>query len=381
MINITDSSKCCGCSACVNICPVKCIVMHRDGEGFDYPVADISSCISCGKCDDVCPMLSSVTSSVMNAYALRIPEYESESTSGGVFPALAAQVLEQGGVVTGAAFDSKLHLSHIIVNDKAGLSKLRGSKYVQSEIGGTYAQTRDLLESGVKVLFSGTPCQIAGLLKCLHKPYANLLTVDVACHGVPSPGIWEKYVQDSVVTGVEFRDKSGSWKRYKVAYSHSGLVKKSSVSRDPYMMSYLRNMNIRPSCYDCNFRAGSHYSDITLGDFWNVSNACPKMDDGKGVSAVLVNTAKGQQAIDSLKQSFEGIHIQNIEYAEATSNNGGFLKKIDIPAGRKEFFAGFEHSKDIRAYIKKHVELKSCLRDLYDRFHTYMSLIKRRVLS
>ena len=380
MINITDSSKCCGCSACVNTCPVKCIVMHRDGEGFDYPAADASLCISCGKCDEVCPMISPVASSPINAYALRIPEYESESSSGGVFPALASQVLDQGGVVAGAAFDSKLHLSHIIVNDKAGLAKLRGSKYVQSEIGETYAQTRDLLDLGIEVLFSGTTCQIAGLLKYLHKPYDNLLTVDVACHGVPSPGVWEKYVQDLGVNGVRFRDKCDSWKRYKVAYSYSGRVKKISVSSDPYMMSYLRNMNVRPSCYDCKFRAGYHCSDITLGDFWNVSNVCPKMDDGKGVSAVLVNSAKGQQAIESLKQSFEGVNIQNIKYDEATSHNGGFVKKIDVPASREEFFAGFAQSKDIRAYIKKYVELKSCLRDLYDRFHTYMSLIKRRVL-
>ena len=233
MINVTDSSKCCGCSACVNTCPVKCIVMHRDGEGFDYPVADVSSCISCGKCDDVCPMVSPVASSVMNANALRILEYESESSSGGVFPALASLVLEQGGVVVGAAFDSKLHLKHTIVNDKEGLARLRGSKYVQSEIGETYAQTRDLLDLGVNVLFSGTPCQIAGLLKYLNKPYDNLLTVDLACHGVPSPGVWEKYVRDSGMTGVRFRDKSDSWKRYIASTMGSTSSKIASPDMPP----------------------------------------------------------------------------------------------------------------------------------------------------
>ena len=208
----TKTDECVGCGACENVCPVKAISMQENEEGFLYPVVDSDLCVSCNKCNHVCPVQKNEKKAVVSkAYAAwnKDDAILRGSSSGGVFSILAQYVLRKGGVVCGAAFDEGNVVKHILVENAADLEKLRGSKYVQSEIGHIFVQIKDLLKSGRQVLFSGTPCQVAGLNSYLEKDFDNLLTVDVACHGVPSPKVWQKYIFElgKDVSQFNFRDK------------------------------------------------------------------------------------------------------------------------------------------------------------------------------
>ena len=245
---------------------MQCISMTADSEGFKYPLADPNVCISCGKCEQVCPMGESKTDYQKVAYAVRVPQYESVSSSGGVFSALAERTISDGGVVFGAAFDENLKLHHIKVNNPAMLGHLRGSKYVQSDMTGVYQQVQDELSDGRKVLFSGTPCQVAGLKKFLNKDYPELYTIDLACHGVPSPEVWSRYIRekgDNLIY-VNFRDKSTGWRKYQIAYTYKDRIEKVRFDKDPYMQLFLQNISLRPSCYDCSFRNGGNCSSSSL---------------------------------------------------------------------------------------------------------------------
>lgn len=377
MIEVTDKSRCCGCTACAGVCPVQCISMNADSEGFKYPIADTNICISCGKCEQVCPMTTSMQDSQKLAYAVRVQQYESESSSGGVFSALAERILSDGGVVFGAAFDEKLKLRHLKVNDRSVLGQLRGSKYVQSDILGVYQQVQDELSDGNRVLFSGTPCQIAGLKNFLDKDYPELFTVDLACHGVPSPEVWSRYLREKGedLIYVNFRDKSSGWRKYQIAYTYKDRIEKVRFDRDPYMQLFLQNISLRPSCYDCAFRNGGNCSDVTLGDFWAISDVCPQMNDGRGVSAVIVNTPKGMSFINELPQATE------VKYEDAVKSNGGFFTTFEVPVTRNDFFGGLDSAADLSKYIRRFVKTKSLLREVYERLHTVLASIKRRILS
>ena len=377
MIEITDKSKCCGCSACAGICPVRCIYMTVDSEGFKYPSADPDICMSCGQCELVCPMNAPKSDSLKLAYAVSIPQYEPISSSGGVFSALAEQVLAEGGVVFGAAFDEQLILHHIKIGDLYSLERLRGSKYVQSDIDGIYHQVHMELSAGRKTLFSGTPCQVAGLYEFLGKDYPELITIDIACHGVPSPKVWSRYVNEKGegLKTVNFRDKSSGWRKYQIAYIYSDKVEKVRFDKDPYMQLFLQNLSLRPSCYDCGFRNGGNRSDITLGDFWAIADVCPHMNDDRGVSAVVVNTHKGTSLINQLPQ------LKEVKYEDAVKSNGGFFTTFEIPAMRNEFFSGLDAAENLKVYIRRFVKTKSFVREAYERLHTVLASIKRRILS
>ena len=199
MIEIKEKSSCCGCEACVQCCPKQCLTMHEDCEGFLYPQVDESSCIDCGLCEKVCPVIhQNASQEPLSSYIAINPneEIRLKSSSGGIFTLLAEKIIAEGGVVFGARFDENWDVVHAWTDTIEGLAPLCGSKYVQSRIGNTYNEAKDFLKQGRKVLFSGTPCQIAGLKKFLRKEYANLLTVDFICHGVPSPGVWRRYLSE-----------------------------------------------------------------------------------------------------------------------------------------------------------------------------------------
>ena len=381
MIEVTDKSRCCGCSACAGVCPVQCITMAYDTEGFVYPDADAQRCISCGRCEDVCPMKTSVQHFVKKAYAVRVHKYESESSSGGVFSALAEKVISGGGVIYGAAFDKELTLRHIRIADMADLGLLRGSKYVQSYTEGIYQQVQKDLSYGRKVLFSGTPCQVAGLRKFLNEDYSELLTVDLACHGVPSPKVWSRHINEKGkgLFGVNFRDKSSGWRKYNIAYSYRDRVERVRFDKDPYMQLFLQNVSIRPSCYDCAFRNGGNQSDMTLGDYWAISQTKSDLNDGRGVSVVISNTRKGELLINELKAT--DCIVQPVEYKEAVKVNGGFSASFAVPTGRDEFFKGLDAADDLHKYISGFVRTKSFVRVAYERIHTILAKIKRRIMS
>ena len=381
MIRISDKSLCCGCSACVTACPAQCIVLRRDREGFDYPVANPDLCIGCGKCEEICPVLKPLeVAEPLAAYAVRVPEYVDGSSSGGVFPALAGKVTADGGVVYGAIFNADMTVGHMEAETMEEVEKMRGSKYVQSDLYDTYAEVKARLAEGRKVLFTGTPCHVAGLNRFLGRPYDNLLTVDVACHGVPSPGLWEKYVAalgrkyGSRISDVKFRDKSQSWRNYAFSFEAGGQTVSVPHIKDPYLALFLQDMSLRPSCYSCPSKGGRSHSDITLADMWNTGAAAGVEDDDRGLSLVVACTPKGMAALQAV-----GVRLTEVDYAEARKRNAGFDGSAVIPEHRDEFFAGIHSTKDIISYMSGFVVRKCFMRVWYEKLHTLLSRLKRRI--
>ena len=317
MIKIKDNSDCCGCSACVSVCPKNCITMKADSEGFRYPETDASVCINCGLCERTCPILNvkadveEVRQVPYIAY-LRDEEVRLGSSSGGLFSSLAADTLSRGGIVFGAAFDEENMVYHTAAHDLGELSALRGSKYVQSRIGDSYKVVKKVLEQGKEVLFTGTGCQIAGLKSYLNKEYDKLLTVDVVCHGVPSLLLWERYLDElqdkngAKACRVNFRDKSTVWKHYSVSVDFkNGKKYTCDHSNDPYIKLFVNNICLRPSCHKCRFKPIRSQADITIGDCWGIEGYMPEMDDDKGVTLVLVHTAAGSAVLQRVKEDLE----------------------------------------------------------------------------
>lgn len=315
MIKIGKKEDCCGCGACAQHCPKGCITMIADEEGFLYPDVDQGQCVSCGLCVSACPILNQRkpnTDQQISAYAAYSKEKKlrEESSSGGIFSVLASWILEQNGVIFGAAFDDDFSVRHMMIESMDDLSKLRGSKYVQSVIGDTYHDAKTQLESGRVVLYSGVGCQIAGLKTYLGKEYDNLYTVDVLCHGTPSPKVWQKYLSEqekaygSKTAEVFFRNKETGWKNYSVAISFDNGKRYARVNReDSYMRLFLNDVCLRPSCSACRFKGIPHLSDITLGDAWGIENTMPRMDDDKGTSVVLIQSKKGHELWEKLQSS------------------------------------------------------------------------------
>ena len=280
-----------------------------------------------------------------------------KSSSGGVFTVLAEQVIDNGGVVFGAAFDESFELRHCYVGSRNELEKLRGSKYLQSEIGSTYKQTKFFLDAGKKVLFSGTPCQIGGLKSYLGKSYKALVCVDMICHGVPSPDVWSKYIKfrekkaGSSVQRIAFRCKDEGWKRYSISY----LFKNDTEYREPrdkdlYMRAFLKDVCLRPSCYDCGFKGLHRQSDITLADFWGIENVLPEMDDDKGTSLIFINSGRGKDLFNKTKGK---MLYQEVNINEAVKYNSSAYKSTTYNPKRDGFMA----EKDVLAFdqlIKKY---------------------------
>ena len=385
MIRISDKELCCGCTACVSACPARCIVMRRDREGFDYPVANPDMCLKCGLCEKICPMQNpaQVVESKA-AYAARCESKAMASSSGGVFPLIAREVIENKGVVCGAALDSSCIVEHREAETIEELAAFSGAKYVQSELYSIFEDVKCRLDEGTKVLFSGTPCQIAGLKAYLRSDYENLYTVDIACHGVPSPGLWEKYktaletMHSSKLKNVEFRDQSNGWRHYNIRYDFADKTVKVPRLKDPYLALFLQDMSLRPSCYDCRLRNGRSGSDITLGDLWSVAQTAPQMNDDKGVSGVLINTVKGQELWEKIAG---GLSLEQLTPADVAKENGGFSQKATpIPEKREEFFKGVHSTNNLPKYMRSYVVRKPLL-SLYRKLRSLLSSLKRRILK
>lgn len=314
MINILDKHKCCGCSSCAQICPKGCIAMTADAEGFLYPKVDSARCVDCGACEAACPELQSLSESLPErVWAVKSTDEEvrRQSSSGGVFTALAEEILREGGVVFGAAFAEDWSVGHICVENAEELGRLRGSKYLQSVVGETFKQCRTFLRAGRKVLFSGTPCQIAGLNQFLRKKYPNLVTLDFVCHGVPSSKVWQSYLKQIVgrkhrVVAASFRSKPNGWKNYCMQLTLQPVAPTACSSEarnrvitqpfvdNPYMKAFLSDLDLRPSCYACPAKSGRSGADITLGDFWGIEHIDPEFDDDRGCSLVMLHTEPGR---------------------------------------------------------------------------------------
>jgi coenzyme F420-reducing hydrogenase beta subunit len=356
--------------------------MQEDSEGFAYPEVNLSTCIDCGQCETVCPYLRTVhEDETMACYASRSSEHIGVSSSGGIFPLLASSFIKSGGMVVGAAFGDVRNVRHKCVDSMDELPELYGSKYVQSDTGDTFCEVERCLKAGRPVLYSGTPCQIAGLKGYLSEDYPQLLTIDVACHGVPSPGLWRRYVsamEDKYKTGIDaanFRDKSGSWKRYAVRYSAGQKSIRVNHSDDPYMLLFLQNVSLRPSCYDCSFRSSGSGSDITLGDLWNVASVAPELHDDKGASVIVVKTLKG---LRMLEQVFPDA-MREIDRNEAVAGNSGFAAALAVPELRGRFFDGLSEASSLPDYIEGFIDRKSWALVIYGKLHSLAARIKRKM--
>lgn len=346
-----DKLLCSGCSACAQRCPTSAIIMNEDTKGFLYPQVDDSVCINCHLCEDVCPFLKeSVRVDPISCVAALNPDEEVRllSSSGGVFSLISQKVIEQKGVVFGALFDEQWHVSHGFVDTIDGLARLRGSKYVQSAIGDSFISVERFLTQGKEVVFSGTPCQIDGLRCFLKKSYDNLLLIEVACHGVPSPKVWLEYIREElrkgIVKEVVFRSKTTGWKDYSVR-----IGKKSRRhDYDDYIGCFLGNYSLRPSCFNCQFKEGKSGADIMIADFWGIHAIAPELDDDKGISLVIAYTKKGQDVIDSC-----GMKLRDFEYSQVAKANPSINHCAQKPNDYDAFWNMFCGKKPYQA-IKKY---------------------------
>lgn len=346
MIEITQKEHCCGCSACVHICPKHSISFQEDKEGFLYPKVDLETCVDCGLCEKVCPIINQDPErEPQKVYAAKNDDenIRLKSSSGGVFTLIAEKIIEEGGVVFGARFNESWEVIHDYTDTIEGLEPFRGSKYVQSAIGESYKQVETFLKAGRKVMFTGTPCQIAGLRKFLRKDYKNLLTVDFVCHGVPSPLVWRLYLKEEInrygkeITAVEdinFRDKYTGWKTYSLSIKLSGnIVSSTMFTDDNYMRAFLSNLSLRPSCYSCPAKAGKSGADITIGDFWGIENVLPELDDDIGISVLVnYNEIKCPSIISEL-------YLHAVSYPEILVSNPCLEKSVNKPVNRDFFFS------------------------------------------
>ena len=355
MKEICSTSECTGCMACVNVCAHHAISIVQDVEGFGRPQIDESLCVDCELCQKTCPINNhpivnepkGVYSGWSSDEAVRI-----KSSSGGAFTEIARPILEEGGVVFGCALDENLQAYHTYVETIDDLAdKLRGSKYVQSRIGNSYAKAKEFLRQGRKVLFSGTPCQVVGLKNYLRKEYENLVTVDLICHGVPSPMLFEDYKnfmqkhENMKLTKVSFRCKKSSWIFYNMTLT--GHVEKSSAEKtyigsyyeDPYIRGFLRDYFLRPSCHQCHFTSVKRCSDFTIADWWGYRKENPIDKDFalKGVSLILVNTDKASILLHSIKMQLRPRTID-----EAKKTNISLSHPFPKQENREQFWKDYE---------------------------------------
>ncbi len=347
MINIKDKSGCTGCAACAASCPVRCIRMIKDEEGFLYPHVDEQVCVQCGRCKKVCPLITKDPSNdyaQAKAYAAYSKDaaIRESSSSGGVFSELATQVIQQGGVVIGAAFNKDFSVSHMCAQTPEDVLALRGSKYVQSEIGNAYVTAKEHLNRGQMVLFTGTPCQIAGLYRFLGGDHEHLITQDIVCHGVPSPSLWQSYLSrrkeengSDRIARVQFRDKATGWRQYSLSITFENETRYSSpAAQDRMMKAFLKNLCLRPSCYECAFKQLIKCSDITLADFWGAEHIVPDMDDNKGISLVMLNSPKGEAFFMNLRPR---VVMREVERTDAVRYNLSAVRAASLPKERDAF--------------------------------------------
>lgn len=365
MIDLKSKSMCSGCSACKNICPRNAIKMVEDNEGFSYPVVDSNLCVNCGLCIKSCPINQSKEQdiekdSVPKAYAVynKNEDIRMKSSSGGVFTELAKEIIKNNGIVFGAVFDEDFNVFHDEINNEKDLEKIRGSKYIQSNINNTYAKAKQYLEEGKEVLFTGTPCQIEGLYSFLRKNYENLYTHDLICHGVPSKKAWRKYLEyREKVDGqkpekIEFRNKEKSgWSNYIVTFSYKQAHVDINHEEDLFMKIFLSDIALRPSCYECKFKKINRKADITIADFWGINNVMPSMNDEKGTSLMIIHSQKGEKLF---KKIIDRIEYKEVDFFQSIKSNQNMIKSANIENRKEELFNDLD-SMDIEKIVEKYV--------------------------
>lgn len=372
-----NEKDCCGCGACFNICPKKAISMIEDQYGFIYPRINNELCIDCGMCKRVCSYQNKNENNFPISTFAAVTKNEQilkKSASGGVFTTLALQMLEENGVVFGAAFDNSWNLSHTMIDNPESLYKLQGSKYTHSSTGSSYSLVRSYLENGIKVLYSGTPCQIAGLYGFLGKDYENLITVDLICHGVPSNKMFQEYIkhleknENGKVINFTFRDKSIGWGKNgsaDIKRNEKVYFKKLWESESSYFYYFSKNLLFRENCYSCKYASSNRPGDITLGDYWGIERSHPEylkkngFVEKSGISVIIANTQRG---LNYIKLNHSILNLKESEFKKASSYNSR-LNYPANPGNRKnllriydeEGWSGLENNFDKSVGLKKYI--------------------------
>ncbi len=348
MENIARIGKhCFGCTACKHICPVSCIRMASDTQGFLYPIVDESQCIDCRLCLQVCPYasddnLGSELFPNTTVYAAKHTDTANRmhSSSGGAFTAISDYILDKGGIIYGVGYDAELRVCHMRSDTREQRDLFRGSKYVQSSLGSAFKDVEQDLKNGLSVLFTGTPCQVAGLRNYLQEEYENLVLVDLICHGVPSQKLFDDYLalmehkEGSSILDCKFRDKSKGWKNLVMTLDFASHSKTIDAHDSSFYSLFVDGTILRACCYECKFSNFNRPSDITIGDFWGIERTLPQFDDEKGISLLLGNSRKGEAIIQSLseqltcRQSTHSDCLQHSLYAptQANANRDAFWK-------------------------------------------------------
>ncbi|MBD5403774.1 MAG: 4Fe-4S dicluster domain-containing protein [Treponema sp.] len=350
-VSMLDESRCYSCRSCLLSCPNGAIEMSETVEGFQYPKVSRERCIDCGICAARCPALNPPVRDDFVQISRIVWQKDGEklfqSTSGGLFAGLAERVLDECGVVFGAAYGDDLKVSLSFVESEGELWKLKGSKYVESQTNDSFKRAKEFLDGGRKVFYSGTPCQIAGLKKYLAKDYDNLFTADLICHGVPSQKLWLKYLEwlgnktGGTIVYYGFRDKDvGGWScGGKTKTKTKTKTKVIDGSCDPYYASFLRCETYRESCYSCPFSSMARPGDVTMGDFFEVSEFYPDLDRTKGISLLIINNEKGERFFSSVEDKFEVLPISESQYLPVKGN----LKSPSIrPCVRDDIYSGID---------------------------------------
>lgn len=353
MKDICSKKDCCGCRACENICPVKAIVMKEDEKGFIRPVINENICINCGLCKKVCPIISKeILRKPIKVYACKnINErVRISSSSGGIFEELSKAIFKEDGSVYGAGFSKKNKVEHMRAKDLDELETLKKSKYVQSNMRATYEEIKKDLKDDKEIIFSGTPCQVNAVKNFFNKSIDKLYLVDIVCHGVPSPKIFEDYKLylekkfNSKIDKINFRYKNEkSTQNIKIDFKDGTSYLSNRKEGDYFCRLFIEDIILRDSCYDCRYKSFNRCGDITLADFWGYENGVAKdFGDNKGVSLVLINTQKGLNIFEKIKDDIEYMEIEEKDCYEYNC-----FCNFKIPEKYKDFWneylkSGFE---------------------------------------
>ena len=341
-LNTNKKSNCTGCGACMSICPKKAISMVEDSEGFRYPVIDKNKCINCKLCEKICPNNKDLPNTQPKSYKY-ITKNEKDllkATSGGAFGDIVAAFFTKNNTyIYGCTYDENNKVIHKGVNKIEDIEQFKKSKYVQSNLLDVYNEIKKLLIKDNKVLFSGTPCQVAGLKSFLQKEYENLLLVDVVCHGTPSQKLFDYYINNeekrygSKITKVTFREKvkekDGRYnlRNIKLEFDNKNIVVKKAEDSS-YFFGFTGRLFYRPSCYSCKFASKNRYSDITICDVWGIDK-----NKNMGISGIIINTKKGKEIIDKIKGNKEELSLDYI-----IKINECYTKPTHLNKNRKKFF-------------------------------------------
>ena len=319
-------------------------------------------------CKKVCPILKSEKENKKEiiTYACYNKNLKDRinSSSGGIFVLLAKQIIKKNGVVFGATFDNEFNVKHSYIETEKDLEKFMGSKYTQSVIGDSYKKVKEFLEKNRFVLFTGTPCQIEGLKSFLQKDYDKLYTQDIICHGVPSPKLWKKYLlfqknkYNEQINSISFRNKDNGWEKFQMKIQFDTKIYSQNHSNDIYMKAFLGNICLRDSCYNCSFKKKYRESDITLGDYWGVNNIHPDLNDDKGISIMIVNTPKGNELFEQIKEDIEYVET-NVD--EAIKYNSAMIKSVVHHKYEKEFMNNIDNM-SVELLIKKYMPKTTILK-------------------